>query len=122
MDEELFAALRARNPRYREEAYVFVLAALNHVLERLPETRHITGGELAGGVRDLALDRFGPMARSVLEHWGIEQTADVGAIVFALVESGILIKQDEDSPEDFIDVFDFDVAFESHYPRRSGSD
>ena len=122
MDEELFATLRVRYPRYREEAYVFVLGALNHVLERLPETRHITGRELAGGVRDLALERFGPMARSVLEHWGIEETADVGAIVFALVESGILIKQDEDSPEDFINVFDFDVAFESQYPRRPGSD
>lgn len=119
MDDELFAALRARNPRYSEAAYVFVLAALNHVIERLPEPRHITGGEMAGGVRDLALERFGPMARTVLEHWGIERTADVGAIVFALVESGVLIKQDEDSPDDFVDVFDFDDAFESQYPRRA---
>jgi len=120
MDDELFSALRARNPRYREEAYVFVLSALNYVIERLPEPRHITGGELAGGVRDLALERFGPMARTVLEHWGIEQTADVGAIVFALVESGVLIKQDDDSPDDFNDVFDFDDAFETPYPRRAG--
>jgi uncharacterized repeat protein (TIGR04138 family) len=119
MDDELFSTLRARNPRYQEEAYVFVLSALNYVIERLPQPLHITGGEMAGGVRDLALDRFGPMARTVLEHWGIEQTADVGAIVFALVESGVLIKQDEDSPDDFIDVFDFDEAFESQYPRRA---
>ena len=74
---------------------------------------------MAGGVRDLAIERFGPMARSVLEHWGIERTADVGAIVFALVESGVLIKQDEDSPADFEDVFDFDDAFEVPYPRRA---
>lgn len=122
MDEELFAVLRARNPRYAESAYVFVLAALNHVLERLPEPRHISGRELAEGVRDLALERFGPMARTVLEHWGIERTADVGEIVFALVEAGVLIKQDEDSPEDFADVFDFADAFESYYPRRAGGD
>jgi uncharacterized repeat protein (TIGR04138 family) len=122
MDEELFAALRARNPRYPEAAYVFVLSALNFVLERLPEPRHITGREMAEGVRDLALDRFGPMARTVLEHWGIDRTSDVGDIVFALVETGVLIKQDEDSPEDFVNVFDFEEAFESHYPRRTTGD
>lgn len=118
MDEELFATLRSRNPRYEEAAYLFVLAALNFVLERLPEPRHISGPELAEGVRDLALERFGPMARSVLEHWGIERTADVGEIVFLLVECGVLIKQDEDTVADFTDVFDFDDAFRSHYPPR----
>lgn len=116
MDEELFEALRERNPRYQEAAYIFVLSALNFVLERLPEARHISGPELTEGVRDLALERFGPMARTVLEHWGIERTADVGEIVFALVETGVLIKQDEDTRADFVDVFDFDEAFESQYP------
>lgn len=121
MDDELFAALRARNPRYQEAAYVFVLSALNYVLERLVEPRHISGREMAEGVRDLALERFGPMARTVLEHWGIERTDDVGEIVFALVEMGVLIKQDEDTRDDFIDVFSFDDAFEQQYPgRRSG--
>lgn len=117
MDEELFAALRSRNPRYDEAAYLFVLAALNHVLERLPEPRHIAGRELAEGVRDLALERFGPMARTVLEHWGIERTVDVGEIVFSLVECGVLIKQDEDTVDDFAEVFDFDEAFRTDYPR-----
>jgi uncharacterized repeat protein (TIGR04138 family) len=118
MDEELFDRLRERNPRYHEAAYLFVLAALNYVLERLPEPRHISGRELAEGVRDLALERFGPMARTVLEHWGIQETQDVGEIVFALVECNVLIKQDEDTPADFADVFDFDAAFEPPYPQR----
>jgi uncharacterized repeat protein (TIGR04138 family) len=118
MDEDLFERLRAIAPRYEESAYIFVLAALNHVLERLPQPRHISGRELAEGVRDLALERFGPMARTVLEHWGIERTEDVGGIVFALVECNVLMKQDEDTPADFVNVFDFDEAFESQYPRR----
>jgi uncharacterized repeat protein (TIGR04138 family) len=122
MDDELFTALRARNPRYADAAYVFVMAALNHVLERLPEPRHISGREMAGGVRDLAVERFGPMARTVLEHWGIERTADVGEVVFALVESGVLIKQEEDSPADFDNVFDFDEAFQDPYPGRTSGD
>jgi uncharacterized repeat protein (TIGR04138 family) len=121
MDEELFERLRTRCPRYDEAAYIFVLAALNRVLERLPGPRHITGVELAFGVRDLALERFGPMARTVLEHWGMEATSDIGEIVFALVDCNVLIKQDEDTRADFVDVFDFDEAFESPYPQRDNA-
>lgn len=111
LDDIVLDKLRERHPRYHETAYVFVLSALHHVIEQLPEPRHITGRELAEGVRDLALQRFGPMARDVIEHWGIESTADVGQLVFALVEAGILIKQDEDDLADFVGVFDFDEAF-----------
>ncbi len=116
LDESLLDRLREKNPRYQEPAYLFILSALHHVIERLPEPRHISGRELAGGVRDLALVRFGPMARTVLEHWGIHTTSDVGDIVFSLVECGVLIKQEEDTPADFSDVFDFDQAFEGHDP------
>lgn len=108
IDDQVLDRLRERNPRFHEAAYLFVLSALHHVIERLPEPRHISGRELAEGVRDLAIERFGPMARTVLEHWGVRATADVGELVFALVDCGILIKQDEDLPEDFRDVFDFD--------------
>lgn len=123
IDDQVLDRLRERNPRFHEAAYLFVLSALHHVIERLPEPRHISGRELAEGVRDLAIERFGPMARTVLEHWGVRATADVGELVFALVDCGILIKQDEDLPEDFRDVFDFDEAFERDYPwgRPGGS-
>lgn len=114
--DEVLDRLRERHPRYHETAYLFVLSSLHHVLERLTEPRHITGRELAEGARDLALQRYGPMARTVLEHWGIEQTGDLGAIVFALVECGILIKQDEDEPGDFDRLFDFEQTFEQEYP------
>jgi uncharacterized repeat protein (TIGR04138 family) len=114
--EEVIDRLRERHPRYHETAYFFVLSALHHVLENLKEPRHISGRELAEGMRDLALQRFGPMARTVLEHWGIEETSDVGEIVFALVDAGILLKQDEDSPRDFDALYDFEEAFEMNYP------
>jgi uncharacterized repeat protein (TIGR04138 family) len=111
LDDVVLDKLRERYPRYQETAYVFVLSALHHVIEQLPEPRHISGRELAEGLRDLALARFGPMARDVLEHWGIRASADVGQLVFALVEAGILIKQEEDELADFEGVFDFDQAF-----------
>lgn len=115
-DEEVLDRLRARYPQYHSTAYLFVLAALNHLIEQLPEPRHVDGRELAEGVRDLALERFGPMARTVLEYWGITETRDLGDIVFALVDFGILLRQDDDSPEDFNDVFDFEEVFETLYP------
>lgn len=114
--ERVLDQLQERNPRFHAKAYFFVLAALHSVLQGLDGPRHVSGRELALGVRDLALERYGPMARSVLEHWGIHATEDVGSVVFAMVEQGILVKQDEDRPEDFARVYDFEDAFERDYP------
>ena len=114
--DELLDLLRERNPRFDPRSYSFVLDALNSVLNELGEKRHITGAELAEGVRHLAIGRFGPLARTVLEHWGIHSTRDVGSVVFALVEQKILTTQEGDCPEDFADVFDFEEAFERNYP------
>jgi uncharacterized repeat protein (TIGR04138 family) len=108
--------LRLIEPRFHEHAYLFVLAALEFSQTRLTERRHITGAELAHACRDLALQRFGVMARMVLEHWGVQSTADLGDIVFALVELGLLSSQPTDSKADFLDVFKFDRAFERDYP------
>ena len=114
--DEILHRLRQRNPRYMGKAYLFVLSSLHHVMEHLESPRHISGPELAEGVRSLALKEFGPMARTVLEHWGIHQTGDVGRIVFALVEEGVLVKEEEDRLDDFEDIFDFEKAFEQDYP------
>ena len=114
--EEILLQLQEKNPRFHGKAYLFLLSALHHVMQRLERPRHICGQELAEGVRELALERYGPMARTVLEHWGIHATEDLGEIVFALVECGILIKQGADRKEDFHAVFDFEEAFELGYP------
>jgi uncharacterized repeat protein (TIGR04138 family) len=108
--------IRAREPRFQEHAYLFVLGALEYCQARLPERRHITGRELAEACRDLALVRYGVMAQLVLEHWGVRSTADIGDVVFTLVDLGLLISQPSDSREEFIGVFDFDETFEREYP------
>src|SRR3982750_3758291 len=66
--------IRLREPRFDERAYLFVLAALEFCQQRLDERRHITGRELSLACRDLALDRFGVMARVVLEQWGVRSS------------------------------------------------
>ena len=114
--ESVMHRLRMRYPAYSETAYLFILSALHYTIENLSEPRHISGRELAEGARDLAIDRWGLMARSVLEYWGIRSTRDLGAIVFALVECGVLVKQENDSLDDFEGVFEFSAAFEQDYP------
>lgn len=111
--------IRLREPRFHEHAFLFVLAALEFCQQRLTERRHITGGELAVACRDLALERYGLMARLVLEHWGVRTTSDIGDIVFTLVDLGLLISQPNDAREEFTAVFEFDDAFERQYPWKS---
>jgi uncharacterized repeat protein (TIGR04138 family) len=108
--------IRLREPRFHEHAYLFVLAALEFCQSHLTERRHIGGRELALSCRDLALDRYGLLARQVFEHWGIRSTADIGDVVFTLVDLNLLISQPSDSRADFGCVYDFDEAFEHNYP------
>ena len=101
------------NPQYKFEAYSFMLAALHYTMSSFPEPRHITGREFCEGIRRYAIDQFGPLARTVLEYWGIKKTLDFGKIVFALVDVGLMRKTEEDSLDDFKDAYDFRQAFDS---------
>ncbi len=81
--------------------------------------RHISGQQLAEGLRDLAVANWGFLARTVLERWGIYSTLDFGRIVYAMIDAGIMARTDEDSLEDFRGVYDFRSAFDRGY--RIGS-
>ncbi len=115
---ELLAQLEtiaANRGDYRTQAYLFVLESLEMVLAKIGESRHISGDTLLEGIKDLAKDRFGPMAKDVLNSWGVHTTLDLGHIVFHLVEAGLLSKTPEDSLSDFIDKYDFTQVFEVDY-------
>lgn len=113
---QVLARIRAVDGRYHERAYLFVLAALEYCQRRRKGRGHISGAELAAGCRDFALEQFGLTSRTVLSHWGIESTGDIGRIVFVLIEVGLLIQHPKDRIEDFHDVFDFAAAFDGDYP------
>ncbi len=114
--EEVLARIRSLDGRYHERGYLFVLAALEYC-QRVRQVRgHISGAELADGCRDFALEQYGLTARTVLEHWGIRSTDDLGRIVFVLIDVGLLIRHLNDRIEDFNDVYDFEQAFEREYP------
>ena len=112
---DVLERIRARAGRYDERAFLFVLAALEYRQARLPERRHISGEELSHACRDFALDQYGLLARTVLEHWGIRRTADFGAIVYALIDAGLLVRREEDREEDFHEVYAFGDAFDGSY-------
>jgi uncharacterized repeat protein (TIGR04138 family) len=113
---EALDAIVASDPRYQREAYVFLRDALDFTTKQQKKlkgtsVRHVAGPELLEGVRQYALKEFGPMVLTVFENWGIRRTADVGNMVFNLIDAGIFGKTEEDSIEDFKDVYDFEEAF-----------
>ncbi len=106
----------SRDARYRPEAYDFVRSALDFAANDLGIQGHLTGPQLLEGVSGLAIDLYGPMARTVLEHWGIRRTEDIGDIVFNMVGIGLLSKTETDTLEDFSRVYDFADVFDDKYP------
>ena len=115
--EEAIEQIVAQDRRYHREAYCFLREALNHTQKmtgKLPkknEIRHVSGQELLNGIREYALQQFGPMTLTVLEEWGIKRCEDFGEIVFNMVESKLLAKTEQDSREDFRNGYDFHDAF-----------
>lgn len=108
--------IRALGGHYHEQAYAFVLLALEYCQQRRGVRGHIGGEELARASRDLVLEQFGLVARTVLAQWGIESTEDIGRVVFELIGAGLLIRHPSDRIEDFDSVYDFAEAFEQEYP------
>jgi uncharacterized repeat protein (TIGR04138 family) len=75
------------------------------------EGRHLTGQELCEALRLYALHQYGYLAKSVLEQWGIAATSDFGALVYNMIEIGLMRKSDEDRREHFDAVYDFQAVF-----------
>ena len=111
--------------RFPLEAFEFVRTGLNYTVQKIhgqsnkPDQQcHISGQELCRGLREYAILRYGLMAQAVFHHWNIKRTNDFGKIVFAMVESKLMQKTEDDDLEDFSEVYDFDKAFNAH-PRPS---
>jgi len=119
--DEVLDLLLAKDDRYPRAAYHFVREGLDYTQHKMSkmsgakEPRHVSGQELTDGMRQFALETYGPMAKMLLNEWGIHGTTDFGEIVFNLVENNLLAKTDKDTREDFTSGFDFDEAFTAPY-------
>lgn len=105
---EVVDAIREADPRFRREAYAFLMAALGVTVQALPAERlddparrHLSGRELLDGMTRLAKDQFGALAPMVFAEWGVTSGEDVGDMVFQLVQSGQLSARPEDTLDDF---------------------
>ena len=101
----------AKDSRYKPDSYEFVMQALTFTQKEFKKDGHVSGKELLEGIRQFALNQYGAMAKTVLEHWGITCTSDFGNIVFNMVAGRLLSKTEYDTPRDFDDVYGFEVAF-----------
>ena len=111
-DDQKLAQILLRDDRFSRDAYRFVQEGLEFTVQRRGRRGHVSPRELLEGLRDLAKDRFGLMARTVLTQWGVLKTGDFGDIVFNLVDEQIMSKEDSDTRADFADLYDFEDAFD----------
>jgi uncharacterized repeat protein (TIGR04138 family) len=107
---------------YDVEALRFVQEGLSYAVNKFhgeqvdpKANRHVSGQQLCQGLREYALARWGMMARAVLSRWGITSTLDFGKIVYALIDARYMSRTEQDSIEDFRDVYDFKAAFDADY-------
>lgn len=136
-DQLQLHSLVEKDPRYRLNAYYYVLETLDFARSQLgmgcssmripsrrstipgeeendePESnlQHITGSELCEAIQIRARWMFGFMAKVVFNQWGVYTTDDFGEIVYNMVEAGKVRVAAGDSKEDFHGVFDFETAF-----------
>lgn len=116
--DEYYSKLRRiveEDPRYDLEAYAFLQEALGCLMGEIGEKRHVTGQELLEGIRKYALKEYGPMSRTVLEHWGIHKCSDFGEIVFNMVDKELLGKTKQDSRKDFEGGYEFEDVFDKPF-------
>lgn len=117
--DEVVEQICKEDGRFDRRAYTFLRQGLDHTVKELVKrdeararkSHHVSGPELLSGLRDFALDQYGPLACTVLNAWGITRCRDFGDIVFNLIEYGVFSKTAEDRVEDFSEIYTFEEAF-----------
>src|ERR1017187_8179127 len=92
--DEMVEKILTHDARFAREAYHFTREALDFTQKLISRenkgaVRHVTGQELLDGIRQFALQQYGPMTVTVLEEWGVNNSRGFGEIVFNEVESGL---------------------------------
>lgn len=123
--EQAVDRILERDPRYAAQAYHFLKDALDFAIDQIKgresKVRHVSGQELCEGFRDLALKNYGPMAATLLGEWGIDKSADIGEMVFNLIDARIFSSQKSDCRSDYVNRFSFEEAFVKPFLPKSRS-
>jgi len=113
--------------RYSIRAFEFVHEGLGRTVKKCygdgtesEGPHHVTGRELCIGLAELAADKWGYLARAVLNQLGVKSTYDFGNVVYLLVEHKWMYARPEDSVDEFKNVYDFEEVFEKNFRFSSG--
>ncbi len=124
--EKAIIRITSRDKRFEREAFFFLKEAIDYTVQDVSvksteNSKHVSAAQLLGGFRDLGLKEFGPMAATLFSEWGVHSCADIGDMVFLLIQEGEFGKQDNDRREDFVEIYSFENAFVTPFlPRSDG--
>ena len=114
--------MAAADCRYAADAISFVYEGLGYTVRLLKldsdeagQSRHVSGQELSRGIGELAMQKWGRMAKAVLNSWGLHTTRDFGEIVYLMISNKWMSAQPEDRVEDFDNVYDFEQFFVKNF-------
>ncbi len=112
--------------RYDAGAIRFVYEGLGVTIQKIreeqgpeSEPKHITGEQLCLGLAQLAVGKWGRLAKMVFDQWRVRTTRDLGEIVYLMIGHKWMSAQEADSIEDFNDLFDFEQMFEKDFKFNS---
>ena len=107
-----FEDVLAKDKRYAANAYAYLMAVLGNLD---PENRPVHIHDILDEFRMFANEQYGVFALFVLGEWGLSEFGDVSEMIFNLVESKRLNRDDFDIPESYGYEYDFKSAFSDPY-------
>ena len=102
--------------RFSAPGVKFVYEGLGYTAKNVAEEpKHVSGETLCQGLKKLAIEKWGRLAKLVLDTWGIKTTRDFGEIVWLMIRHEWMSAQPTDSIDDFNNVFDFQTVFKDRF-------
>ncbi len=112
--EKRFRNLLKKYDDYEPEAYQLIYETLDYTFKYITKSKnnkHVTAQELLEGFRLYSINKFGLLAKVVMDKLRIRNTNDIGKIVFYLIDYELLGKQKSDKQKDYNNVYDFNKVF-----------
>jgi len=114
--KEKLEKIAEEDGRYHVGAIRFVYEGLGYTAKKVAsEPHHVSGQVLCNGLSSLALEKWGRLAKLVLNNWDIKTTRDFGEIVYLMIDHKWMSAQPTDTVDDFNDVYDFATVFKNQF-------